>query len=234
MPPQPTNQGSEKESELVNALTRIYDAETIEQARNIAAGAAHIGADDFHIWMNELTGKAGGLVAALHRIYHNSQTIERARNIVAGALHLRSVDELQRFEIDGARFSTLEGFFAEISDCLLLVPGFPVNLDQFNDVLRGDYGTPDEGFVLVWKNHHVSRERLGYDEIIRDLRAVLAAPKPSSWTEPEYSSSIRHWEDRLAAALRGDGPTLYDEIIEVIQHHGPNGTHCTNIVLVLQ
>ena len=57
--------------------------------------------------MHEPTGKEGGLVAALHRMYHDSQTIEKARNIVAAALHLRSVDELQRFEIDGARFSTL-------------------------------------------------------------------------------------------------------------------------------
>jgi RNAse (barnase) inhibitor barstar len=226
MPPQPTNKGSAKASELINALTRIYNAETIEQARNIAAGAAHIGADDFHIWMNELTGKEGGLVAALHRIYHNSQTIEKARNIVAGALHLRSVDELQRFEIDGVRFSTLEDFFAEISEHLLLAPGFPVNLDQFNDVLNGDYGLPDEGFILVWRNHHLSRERLGYDETIRYLRAVLP--------ELEYPSSIRHCEDSLAAARRGDGPTLYDDIIEIVQRHGPNGTHCTNIVLVLQ
>ena len=154
---QPTKKGSAKESDLVNALTRIYNSETVEQARDIAVGAAHIGADDFEIWMNELRGNEGGLVAALHRIYHDSQTIEKARNIVAGALHLRSVDELRRFEIDGARFSTLEGFFAEINEHLFLVPDLVENLDQFNDVLRGDYGTPDEGFVLVWRNHHLSQ-----------------------------------------------------------------------------
>ena len=173
----------------------------------------------------------------MHRIYHHSQTIEKARNIVAGALHLRSADELQRFEIDGARFSTLEGFFAEISEHLLHVPGLVENLETFNDVLLHDYGTPDEGFVLVWRNHHVSRERLGYDETIRYLRALLhdlQLALPNGWSELDYSSSLRHGEDELAAALRGDGPTLYDDIIEMIQRHGPNGTHCTNIMLVLQ
>lgn len=225
MPPQPTNKGSEKESELVNALTRIYNAETIEQARNIAAGAAHMGADDFHMWMNELTGKEVGLVAALHRIYHHSQTIEKARNIVAGALHLRSVDELQRFEIDGARFSTLEGFCEEISEHVIS-EGWGHNLAAFDDALRGDFGTPDEGFVLVWKSHRLSREHLGYNETTRQLRAWLAMH--------EDPASIRYLEEQLAAAQRGEGPTVYDDIIEIIQRHGPNGTHCTNIVLVLQ
>ena len=35
------------------------------------------------------------------------------------------------------------------------------NLDAFNDVLRGGFGTPEGGFTLRWKNHATSRRRLG-------------------------------------------------------------------------
>lgn len=57
-----------------------------------------------------------------------------------------------KYEIDGARFSTLEEFFDEVSR--VLIPGvfWGHNLDAFNDILRGGFGTPEEGFSLVWRN----------------------------------------------------------------------------------
>ncbi|HEY7372734.1 MAG TPA: barstar family protein [Polyangia bacterium] len=48
------------------------------------------------------------------------------------------------------------------------------NLDAFNDILRGGFGTPDGGFVLVWQDHATSQHRLGLElygtlvEIIRE------------------------------------------------------------------
>jgi RNAse (barnase) inhibitor barstar len=49
-----------------------------------------------------------------------------------------------RYEIDGSRFSTLEDFFEEISS--VLIPGYSWghNLEAFNDILRGGFGTPVE------------------------------------------------------------------------------------------
>jgi len=47
------------------------------------------------------------------------------------------------------------------------------NLDAFNDILRGGFGTPDEGFVLVWRDHLTSREHLGaasFDVLIKIIR----------------------------------------------------------------
>ena len=66
------------------------------------------------------------------------------------------------YEIDGDDFSTLEEFYDEISR--VLIPGvyWGRNLDAFNDILRGGFGTPDDGFTLRWKRHEVSRQRLGY------------------------------------------------------------------------
>lgn len=65
------------------------------------------------------------------------------------------------YEIDGERFSTLDGFYDEISRVLIPGAWWGRNLDAFNDILRGGFGTPDEGFVLRWRNADLSRERLG-------------------------------------------------------------------------
>jgi RNAse (barnase) inhibitor barstar len=65
-------------------------------------------------------------------------------------------------EIDGAKFRTLNGFYDEV-ERKLLGPGvrWGRNLDAFNDVLRGGFGTPDAGFVLRWRRSALSRKRLG-------------------------------------------------------------------------
>jgi RNAse (barnase) inhibitor barstar len=68
--------------------------------------------------------------------------------------------------------STIDGFSDEISR--VHVPGatWGRNLDAFNDILWGGFGTPEDGFVLVWKNHHLSRDRLGsdFDMLVENLR----------------------------------------------------------------
>jgi RNAse (barnase) inhibitor barstar len=71
------------------------------------------------------------------------------------------VSEKPIYEIDGTRFSTVEEFYDEISRVLIPDVEWGHNLDAFNDILRGGFGTPEEGFVLKWKNSALSRERLG-------------------------------------------------------------------------
>ncbi len=77
------------------------------------------------------------------------------------------------FEIDGYDFRNLQEFYDVISR--VLIPGveWGRNLNAFNDILRGGFGTPDNGFILLWKNSSVSRQQLGPEfgrliEIIRD------------------------------------------------------------------
>jgi RNAse (barnase) inhibitor barstar len=65
------------------------------------------------------------------------------------------------YEIDGSQFSTLEGFYDKVSQVLIPGANWGRNLDAFNDILRGGFGTPEGGFVLRWKNSKLSRERLG-------------------------------------------------------------------------
>lgn len=72
-----------------------------------------------------------------------------------------------RFTIDGATFSTWSEFTRVFSRTVL--DGKHVwegSLDAFNDILRGGFGSPDGGFVLIWRNHQVSRANLS--EVVAD------------------------------------------------------------------
>lgn len=117
-------------------------------------------------------------------------------------------------EIDGSRFSTLEGFYDEVSR--VLIPGqfWGHNLDAFNDILRGGFGTPEGGFVFCWKNWDVSRERLGHPETARQLEQSIRR------CHPDNRDSVSGQLDR---ARRNEGPTVFDWLVEIIRIHGPGG-----------
>jgi hypothetical protein len=120
-------------------------------------------------------------------------------------------DGLPQLEIDGNNFSTVEGFWEEFQRNVL---GCTEELmmtygpDSFDDSLRGDFGTPEGGFVLCWKNHEISRQTLGYPETVRHLTLRLRQHHPNPWLE-----------ERLEDAKRGIGPTLFDEIVDIISSH---------------
>ena len=118
------------------------------------------------------------------------------------------------YEIDGARFSTLEEFFEEVSRVMIPDVYWGHNLDAFNDILRGGFGTPEEGFSLVWKNYALSRERLGYPETVRQLQLRLTRCHPLN---REYVA------ENLQSAMRNEGSTVFDWLIEIIRCHGPGG-----------
>ena len=128
--------------------------------------------------------------------------------------------------IDGLEFSTLEGFFDHVSS--RIVPGatWGRNLNAFNDILRGGFGTPEGGFVFCWKNHDISKRRLGHEETARQLRKRLERCHPS------HFASV---ETELAAALRHEGAMVFDWLVEIIQLHCPGGEEQDDgIELILQ
>lgn len=122
-------------------------------------------------------------------------------------------DDLPVLVIDGANFSDFDGFAREFSR-LLSDYTWRGNLDAFNDLLRGGFGTPENGWVLKWLNSELSRAALGYEATARRLEGLLLTCHPSN------RSSI---EARLRRARRSEGPTLFDEIFEIIRAHGPRG-----------
>jgi len=125
------------------------------------------------------------------------------------------------YVIDGARFSTLEEFYDEISR--VLIPGavWGRNLDAFNDILRGGFGTPEGGFVLRWQNSQISRQRLGYRETVRQLELRLRRCHPSNRESVQAD---------LDSARREMGPTAFDWPVEIIADHGAEGTQAEDAV----
>ncbi len=127
------------------------------------------------------------------------------------------------YVLDGSAFSTLEGFFEEVSRVLIPDVAWGHNLDAFNDILRGGFGTPEGGFELIWKDHALSRDRLGYAETIRQLEKRLARCHP---TNREAVAG------KLATARSGSGPTVFDWLDEIIRDHGPGGQQADDHVLL--
>jgi RNAse (barnase) inhibitor barstar len=84
------------------------------------------------------------------------------------------------YEIDGADFSNLDEFYDEISR--VLVPGvsWGRNLDAFNDILRGGFGTPEDGFTLHWKSHELSKHRLPEYETVLEIVRTHGPEGPES------------------------------------------------------
>lgn len=124
--------------------------------------------------------------------------------------------------IDGALFSDLDGFAREFSR-LLCNHTWRGNLDAFNDLLRGGFGTPENGWVLRWRDSESSRAALGYEATIRRLEQLLLTCHPSN------RLTIEAW---ISSARRGEGPTLFDEIVEIIRDHGPGGSESEDGVVL--
>jgi RNAse (barnase) inhibitor barstar len=118
------------------------------------------------------------------------------------------------FEINGSAFETLDGFFDEIGTNVLHGADWGRNLDAFNDVLRGGFGTPDEGFVLRWLHSERSRKALGYPATVRYLEEKVRRCHPAN------VDSVRA---DLESARRGEGQTLFEILVEIIRAHGPEG-----------
>ena len=117
------------------------------------------------------------------------------------------MNPMKTIEIDGSRFDDLDGFFEEFG--ARAIPGMPWgrNLDALNDVLGGGFGTPDDGFALIWRNSNLSRRRLGHGAMARRLE--------------ERGSRYRsvRTEQELEAARTGKGPTLFDAVVELVRSH---------------
>ena len=114
------------------------------------------------------------------------------------------------YELDGSRIHDLDSFYAEVSRVMLPETSWGRNLDAFNDILRGDFGPLESSFTLVWLNADESRQRLGHALTVRILERRLITCHPS------HRAKI---EQQLAAARRGDGQTIFEELLEIIGNH---------------
>ncbi|MFJ6543218.1 barnase inhibitor [Streptomyces sp. NPDC091385] len=87
------------------------------------------------------------------------------------------------------------------------------NLDAFAGCLSGGFGTPDDDdYVVEWRDHQVSRERLGHPETARQLEIRLARCHPTN--RPSVRAD-------LDAAREGRGSTVFDWLVEIFDDRVP-------------
>jgi hypothetical protein len=129
------------------------------------------------------------------------------------------------YDLDGNAFNDLAEFASHFSSTVLNGYEWTGNLDAFNDILRGGFGTPEDGFTLRIRNAAAARVALGH-------------PATARWLEERtgrcHPSNRDHFLTRLEDARVGAGPTLFDMLVEIIRDHGPGGSQAEdNVVLDL-
>ena len=130
------------------------------------------------------------------------------------------------YTLDGTEFSSLEEFANHFSNIVLPEYRWHGNLDAFNDILRGGFGTPERGFVIRWKNSELSKRKLGYPETIRQLEKRLERCHPAN---RELVAK------ELEAAKRHEGATVFDWLVEIIEVHCPGGVEAQDgVELILE
>ncbi|MER6301314.1 barstar family protein [Kitasatospora sp. NPDC001539] len=119
------------------------------------------------------------------------------------------------YVIDGSTIGDLDDFWDAVGREMGADGYFGRNLDAFADCLRGGYGTPEDGdYVIEWRDHAVSRRNLGYPETVRQLELRLTRCHPAN---------REHVAAALAAARAGEGPTVFDWLVQVIEEEHPGG-----------
>lgn len=131
----------------------------------------------------------------------------------------------KEYVIDGSKITSLDTFYDEISRTLISNKEWGRNLDAFDDILSGGFGTPADGFILKWSHAALSKEKLGYSETAKYLEEKLRRCHPSN------RESVRA---ELARVRSRGGPTLFDRLVEIIRDHGAGGEQAEdNVRLVL-
>ena len=119
---------------------------------------------------------------------------------------------MKEYKIDGNKFSDFNGFVTEFDENVFGGLGWDGNLDAFNDMLRGDCGTPgpDENFILTWVNSRKSVDALGHRETLAWLRSRYNKVHPDN---------RRILDVQISLAEINNGETLFQIIVDIILVH---------------
>ncbi|KMQ69051.1 ribonuclease inhibitor [Chryseobacterium sp. FH2] len=114
--------------------------------------------------------------------------------------------------INGSHFSSLEGFYEEISNVLMKDADWKVGtLDGFDDIL---YGVETD---ITWKNSQKSKEDLGFEATKEFYENKISQGKPFN---------VKLIQQKLDELIDGSGQTLFEILVEIIESH-------QNITLIL-
>ena len=107
--------------------------------------------------------------------------------------------------INGSHFSNLEGFYKEISQLFMQDENWKVGtLDGFDDIL---YGIDSN---ITWKNSRKSKEDLGFELTKEFYENKIRQGKPFN---------IKLIQQKLDELIDGNGKTLFEILIEIIETH---------------
>ncbi len=113
----------------------------------------------------------------------------------------------QEYIVDGSRFSTLEEAASEFTRALELPTPWTGNLDVLDDILTTRTGSAEKS-VVVWRNSEQSRKALNHEQTARWYEQRLGSCS---------TSSLAWFEERLAAAQEGRGPTVFDWLVDIFR-----------------
>lgn len=129
-------------------------------------------------------------------------------------------DQNKTITIDGSRFSDLPGFYDEASLVFMKDTDWKVGtLDGFDDILYGGFGVfeNEDQVEIIWKKSQKSREDLGPEATRIFYENKIKQGRPFN---------IELIQQKLDELLSGNGQTLIEILIEIIQSH-------KNITLIL-
>lgn len=129
-------------------------------------------------------------------------------------------DQNKKITIDGSRFSDLPGFYDEASLVFMKDTDWKVGtLDGFDDILYGGFGIFEnkDQVEITWKASQKSREDLGPEATRIFYENKIKQGKPYN---------IELIRQKLDELLSGNGQTLFEILIEIIESH-------KNITLIL-
>ncbi|KFF12541.1 ribonuclease inhibitor [Chryseobacterium soli] len=123
--------------------------------------------------------------------------------------------------INGGLFSTLSGFYDEVSSVLMKDTDWKVGtLDGFDDILYGGFGVFEnkDEVELIWKDAEKSKNELGFESTRDFYQHKINQGKP-------FNTELI--QQKLDELMAGNGQTLFDILIEIIESH-------KNITLILE
>jgi RNAse (barnase) inhibitor barstar len=116
----------------------------------------------------------------------------------------------KEYLLDGERFNTLEEFYAEVGRIFVGGKSWGEDLNALRELLHGNFGSIPHEFRLVWQHAKRSRQQLGYAETVRQLTLQLRDCHPTVLIKTAWT---------LRAALREQGPTVFDWLVALIKEH---------------
>ncbi|SDI81155.1 hypothetical protein SAMN05421542_1880 [Chryseobacterium jejuense] len=122
--------------------------------------------------------------------------------------------------IHGGHFSSLDGFYEEVSKVLMRDTDWKVGtLDGFDDILYGGFGVFEnkEEIEIIWKESQKSQEDLGLKATQEFYENKIKQGKP-------FNRELI--QQKLNDLTEGKGQTLFEILVEIIESH-------TNITLTL-